>query len=67
MTFTNVMKNNTHPGKMTLAPDIQHEHQVLNASAEGASAVCFKLLKINAFRTILFLFNCHSQYRQYRH
>ena len=35
-------ENNTRVGKIALAPDIQHEHSILTASAEGASALFLK-------------------------
>ena len=38
-------ENNTHVGKIALAPDIQHEHSILTASAEGARALFLKLLR----------------------
>ena len=33
-------ENNTRVGKITLAPLNEHEHSILTASAEGASALC---------------------------
>ena len=38
-------ENNTRVGKIALAPDIQHEHSILTASAKGARALFFKLLR----------------------
>ena len=32
-------ENNTRVGKIALAPDIQHEHSILTASAKGARAL----------------------------